>query len=74
MGGAELLALEEHLPPELRGRVELEGATCLGRCKDRSLGNPPFAMVGGRFVSGASIEKLIEAIEAEAGGTPAAGR
>ncbi len=66
MGGAELLALEEHLRPELKDRIELEGATCLGRCKDRATGGtPPFARVGGKVITAASIEKLIEAIEAE---------
>jgi NADH:ubiquinone oxidoreductase subunit E len=64
MGGAELLALEEGLPERLAGKIELEGATCLGRCHDRGLGNPPFALVDGQVVAAASVESLVEAIDA----------
>lgn len=67
MGGAELLGLEERLPPELAARVEIEGTTCLGRCKDSKLGRPPFAKVGEDFVADATVEKLIEAISLKAG-------
>lgn len=64
MGGAELLAIEENLPARLTGKIELAGATCLGRCRDRSLGNPPFALVDGELVTAASVERIVEAIDA----------
>lgn len=62
MGGAELLDIESRLPAALAGRIELEGSHCLGLCRDRRLGVPPFAEVDGTVVSAATIEGLAEAI------------
>ena len=70
LGGAELLALEENLPERLAGKIELDGATCLGRCHDRGLGNPPFALVDGELVAAATVERIVEAIDARLAKSP----
>lgn len=59
LGGAELLNLESKLPPELKSRVKVEGAVCLGLCQDPANGRAPFALVDGRPVSQASVDKIL---------------
>ena len=39
MGASELLLLEELLPEELKDKVEIEGVTCLEKCKSTGIGN-----------------------------------
>lgn len=34
LGGSELLLIEEALPPQLRSRVQISGAPCLGHCRN----------------------------------------
>lgn len=59
MGGAEILALEDRLPADLAGRISLEGATCLGLCRDRSRGNPPFVQIDGEILAEATLERVL---------------
>ncbi|MBN1113612.1 MAG: DUF1450 domain-containing protein [Bacteroidales bacterium] len=65
MGGSELQLLEEHLPEELKKRVDIEGSICLGFCNSNEDEKPPFASVNGKCVSRASITKLINQIKKE---------
>ena len=38
MGASDLLLLEEVLPEHLKGKVEIEGVTCLEKCKSTGIG------------------------------------
>jgi len=67
LGGAELLEVEERLPEALRGRVRLEGSTCMGLCGGTGADKPPFASVNGRLLAGATVERLAAAIVEAAG-------
>ena len=62
MGASELQSLAQQLPEDLKGAVSVEGATCLGHCKDRIYGKAPYAVVDGTVVSGATPEILVECI------------
>lgn len=60
MGASELQELEQHLPDELRDRVEITGSTCLGLCKDNNYGQAPFVTIDGEVMPHASISAIIE--------------
>lgn len=67
MGGAEILALEDKLPEAMRGRVVLEGATCLGMCREGSKGGPPFVRIDGEILSDATLERVVAKVESKLG-------
>ncbi|GAB1432158.1 hypothetical protein MASR2M29_07830 [Spirochaetota bacterium] len=62
MGASDILLLEENLPEELKNRVELEGASCLGHCKNSSHGKAPFVMIDDELVSNASVLSVVARI------------
>lgn len=59
MGGSELQLLEESLPDDLKGRVEIKGSPCLDLCNKPNHGLPPFATVNGRTIGGCTVQSLI---------------
>lgn len=62
MGASDILLLEENLPEELKNRVELEGASCLGHCKNSSQGKAPFVIINDELVSNASVLSVVARI------------
>lgn len=63
MGASEILLLEEHLTPEQKERVEIEGTNCLGFCKDAQNGKAPYVTINGILLSSATIPGVIEKIQ-----------
>ena len=65
MGASELLLLEEVLPAHLKDVVEIEGVTCLEKCKSTGIGNAkaPFVLVDDELVSSATVQSVIAKIE-----------
>lgn len=62
MGASDILLLEEELPAPLRDRVEIEGSTCLGYCKDAKNGKAPFVRINGELMASATLPKVIARI------------
>lgn len=62
MGASEIMLLEENLPDDLKGKVEVEGITCLEKCKNSSCGKAPFVLVDGQVVPNATVTTVIEKI------------
>lgn len=62
MGASEIMLLEDELPEDLIGRVEVEGITCLEKCKNPSCGKAPFVLVDGQIVQQATVTTVIEKI------------
>jgi NADH:ubiquinone oxidoreductase subunit E len=60
MGGAQLMMLEDMLPPDLKERVEIVGSPCLEACKGKAGQKPPFVKVNNHLIGEASIPALIE--------------
>lgn len=60
MGGAEIHLLNEKLPTEFKGRVNIEGITCLGNCDDNSKNAHPCVVINGETMPNASIQKIIK--------------
>lgn len=63
MGASDLLLLEENLPASLIGRVEIEGETCLGYCKDSKNGRAPYVLVNGELMAGATVVSIIAKVQ-----------
>jgi NADH:ubiquinone oxidoreductase subunit E len=63
MGGVYLQSLSDHLDAELQSIVEIDGARCLGLCKDSNAGNAPFVLVNDEVMSEVTLSSLIERIE-----------
>ena len=63
LGAAKMMNLEESLPDECRGRVEIEAKTCLELCERDNLGGAPYVRFNGSEVmSQATSEKVIARI------------
>jgi len=58
MGGAELHLLHDRLPDSLKGKVDVEGLTCMGKC-NTGKNEHPCALVNGEVIENASIQKII---------------
>ncbi len=65
MGGAELQLFHEYLPAGLRDSVIVTGSPCLGNCNCEGSGKPPFVMVNDIIVEQATIQSLLEVVNAE---------
>lgn len=61
MGGAELQLIDEHIPQELLPHVDISGSPCLDFC-EKVAGSAPYATVGGKVISQASINKIVAAV------------
>lgn len=62
MGASEIMLLEEKLPPDLKDKVEIEGMTCMGKCKNPESGKAPFVKINDEVVSQASLVAVIDRI------------
>lgn len=63
LGAAKMMNLEEQLPPDCRGRVEIEAKTCLDLCERENLGGAPYVRINGEeILSQATPEKVIARI------------
>lgn len=63
LGGAQLLALEDELPTDVRARVSIEGALCFQLCKEDECRKAPFAWVNEILISEATVPKIIAEIQ-----------
>ena len=63
LGAAKLMNLEEMLPEECRGRVEVEAKTCLELFERDNLGGAPYVRFNGsEIMSQATPEKVVARI------------
>ena len=62
MGASEILLLEESLSEDLKEMVEIEGITCLEKCKNTECGKTPFVLVNDEVISDATLAKVLEKI------------
>jgi NADH:ubiquinone oxidoreductase subunit E len=64
LGAAKMMNLEEALPPDCRGRVEIEAKTCLELCERENLGGAPYVRFNGEEVMcQATPEKVLARIK-----------
>lgn len=59
-GSMNLLKVSEFIPVELKNRIKISGAVSLNEPKE----NAPYASVNGSLIENASIEKILDSIEA----------
>ena len=63
MGGAELRAMLELLPKEIRQHISVSYSPCLGVCD--KVGEPPYVEINGKTVARASKSGLLQLIKEE---------
>ena len=64
LGAAKMMNLEEALPPDCRGRVEIEAKTCLELCERENLGGAPYVRFNGEeIMCQATPEKVLARIK-----------
>jgi NADH:ubiquinone oxidoreductase subunit E len=60
LGAAKLMDIEEKLPENFRGKVEIEARTCLDLCERENLGGAPYVRFNGsEIMAQATPEKVI---------------
>lgn len=63
LGAAKMMNIEEQLPDNCRGRVEIEAKTCLELCERDNLGGAPYVRFNGsEIMSQATPEKVISRV------------
>ena len=63
LGAAKMMNIEDALPGECRGRVEVEARPCLGLCERENLGGAPYVRFNGSEVMAqATPEKVVARI------------
>lgn len=67
MGGSELLLLDDHIPARWKDKVSIEGASCLGFCKDKKYGKAPYATIDGEVLASATIPQILSIVTAKLG-------
>ena len=71
LGASQMMDLEEALPEDLKGRVEILPRTCLGLCERENIGSAPFVRFGnGEVMSDASCDKVLVRIRQLVEGNP----
>ncbi len=69
LGAANLMSIEDDLPAELRGRVEVVARTCLELCEKENLGGAPYVRFNGtEIMAQATPEKVLARLAELAGG------
>lgn len=65
LGAKKLLEIEENMPEDWRGRVEVIALPCLNLCTDENLAGAPFVRVNGQVLGKATVDTVTEAVRAE---------
>ncbi len=60
MGNHELKDIKDHLPGDLKDKVYVEAAVCLGCDTLKSKPLPPYVEIDGKLIPQATQEKIIE--------------
>ena len=50
LGAEKLMNIEDTLPEECRGKVEIEARTCLDLCERENLGGAPYVLFNGEEI------------------------
>lgn len=62
LGADKLLNIENEMPSEFRGRVEVRALPCLELCNDSKLAGAPYVKLNGEIIDRATPEKVFERI------------
>lgn len=68
LGASKLLAVEELLPPEWAGKVEVKGLPCMNLCDNEQICGAPFVRLNGEVIDHATPEKILEGLRQLLGG------
>jgi NADH:ubiquinone oxidoreductase subunit E len=59
MGNHELKDLKDQLPADLKDKVYVEGAVCLGCDNMKEKPRPPYVEIDGQLIPKANLEKVV---------------
>ncbi len=60
LGAANMMNIEDQIPPEWRDKVEVEAKSCLELCERENLGGAPYVRINGdEIMAQASVEKVL---------------
>ena len=62
LGANKLLNLENDMPNDLRGKIEITALPCLELCNDNQLGGAPYVRLNGEVIERATCEKICDRI------------
>lgn len=69
LGAAKMMGIEDMIPADCRGKVEIEAKSCLGLCERDDIGGSPYARINGsEIISRATPELIVGRIRELAGG------
>ena len=60
LGADKLLNIENDMPTELRGKVEIRALPCLELCNDSKLGGAPYVKLNSEIIEKATCEKIFD--------------
>lgn len=67
MGAGDFFGLEQVVGEPLASRLIIEGSPCMDLCKGGSYGKAPFVKVNEILISQATLPKVVEEIQRQAG-------
>lgn len=64
MGASEIMMLEDSIPEDLQGRMnlEIEGVSCLGKCTNHNRQKAPFVLINDNLLENATLAGVIDAL------------
>jgi NADH:ubiquinone oxidoreductase subunit E len=62
MGTSDILLLGDHLPRAVLDHVDIDGAPCLGMCRDGAKGKAPFVSINGEIMERATLSLVIKRV------------
>ena len=61
LGAEKLMNIEDMLPEDCRGKVEIEARTCLDLCERENLGGAPYVRFNGEEIMGRATPERVTA-------------
>ena len=57
-GANSLLNIENEMPSELRGKIDVHALPCMGLCNEKELSGAPYVKLNGQIIENATAEKI----------------
>ena len=58
LGANRLLNIENEMPSDLRGKIEVKALPCMGLCNEKELSGAPYVKLNGEVIENATAEKI----------------
>lgn len=58
LGANRLLNIENEMPSDLRGKIDVRALPCMGLCNEKELSGAPYVKLNGQVIENATAEKI----------------